>query len=109
MTLHAPYGFVPINDQVFRPFWSNTLSHDEPVEGGFSGTFRIAIEAETDIFVRGAHDATSFFRGHDGRPAIPGSTLRGNFRSLIEIASFGYMRRVNNHRYGVRDLQNQNL
>jgi hypothetical protein len=109
MTLHAPYGFVPLNDHVFLPPWNSSVSQDEPVADGYSGTLRLTVEAEADLFIRGAHDATSFFRSHDGKPAIPGSTLRGNFRSIIEIASFGYMRRVNNHRYGVRDLQNQDL
>ncbi|NQW62032.1 MAG: TIGR03986 family CRISPR-associated RAMP protein [Deltaproteobacteria bacterium] len=107
--LHAPYGFVPLNDDVFCPEWNATVTQDFPVDGGFSGTFRIAVEAETDIFVRGATDPTSFFRGPEGKHAIPGSSLRGAIRSIVEIASFGYMRRANNHRYGVRDLQNQNL
>jgi CRISPR-associated protein (TIGR03986 family) len=40
---------------------------------------------------------------------IPGTTLKGMLRNHVEILSFGKMGRVDNHRYGVRDLQNPNL
>lgn len=109
MPIHAPYGFVPLNSNVYRPDWGHAVSQDWPFEDGISGTIDIAITAHTPIFVRGAHDAAEFFRGPDGQPAVPGSSVRGLLRNTVEIASFGWMKRVNDHRYGVRDLQNQNL
>lgn len=112
-TVHAPYGFVPLNSEVFLPDWEANASQDRPFADGVCGTLEFELTAHTDIFVRGAGaqrgDVQTFFTGPQGRYAIPGSTLRGVLRSTLEIASFGWMKRVNDHRYGVRDLQNQNL
>lgn len=107
--IHAPYGFVPLNDRVFTPEWAPAASQDWPFRDGLSGTLELEIEALTPIFVRGGKTADAFFRGPEGLPAIPGSSLRGAIRNVVEIASWGWMRRVNDHRYGVRDLQNQAL
>ncbi len=102
--IHAPYGFVPLNDRVFTPDWAPAASQDWPFQDGMSGTLELEIEALTPIFVRGGKTADAFFRGPEGLPAIPGSSLRGAIRNVVEIASWGWMRRVNDHRYGVRDL-----
>ena len=105
---HAPYGFVPMTDKVFLPDWAPSVSQDVPFQDGVCGVLDLTLTAKTPIFVRGAHDPTAFFQGPTG-PAIPGSGLRGAIRNIVEIASHGWMRRVNDHRYGVRDLQNQRL
>lgn len=105
----APYGFVPLSDKVFLPDWGHLVSQDIPFRDGYSGTLDIEVEAKTPIFIRGAEDPQHFFVGPDGKPAIPGSSLRGVLRNVLEIASFGWMRRVNDHRYGVRDLNNRGL
>ncbi|MFH1465591.1 MAG: TIGR03986 family CRISPR-associated RAMP protein [Pseudomonadota bacterium] len=108
-TAFAPYGFVPLNEEVYLPDWAPAVSRDWPFEDGISGTMEIDITAHTPIFTRDPEDRERFFRGPDGLPAFPGSGLRGAIRSVVEIASFGWMRRVNDHRYGVRDLQNAAL
>lgn len=105
---HAPYGFVPLPERVFLPDWAPAVSQDVPFQDGLCGVLQLTLTAKTPIFVRGAHDQTAFFQGPKG-PAIPGSGLRGAIRNVVEIASHGWMRRVNDHRYGVRDLQNQRL
>jgi CRISPR-associated protein (TIGR03986 family) len=106
--VHAPYGFVPLSSHVFRPPWAGAVSQDVPFEDGINGVIDLEIHTEAPIFVRGATDKTAFFRGPAGY-AIPGSGVRGAVRNVVEIASYGWMRRVNNHRYGVRDLHNQNV
>lgn len=103
---HAPYGFVPMTDRVFLPDWAPSVSQDVPFQDGVCGVLELTLTARTPIFVRGAHDPTAFFQGPTG-PAIPGSSLRGAIRNIVEIASHGWMRRVNDHRYGVRDLDKQ--
>ena len=46
----------------------------------------------------------SFMTLPDGTPAIPGSSLRGMIRTVLEIASFGKMQLVDDKRTTVRDL-----
>ncbi len=108
-TAFAPYGFVPLNEDVYLPEWAPAVSRDWPFQDGVSGTIELEITSHTPIFTRDPEDRERFFRGPDGLPAFPGSGLRGAIRTVVEIASYGWMRRVNDHRYGVRDLHNNAL
>ncbi len=111
--VRAPYNFVPLSDLVVEPDWAERVSQDVPFADGICGRLEIRITPHGPIFVRGEPGGGSrpdrFFRTPDGLVAIPGSSLRGMLRNVVEIASFGRMRRVNDHRYGVRDLHNRDL
>lgn len=109
----SPYNFVPLAEQVVQPGWGRAVSHDIPFEDGISGHLEIEIEALTPIICRGSaktdgrEDAPGeFFRDARGNPAIPGTSLRGMLRSVVEIAAFARMERVNDHFHGIRDLHN---
>ncbi len=119
--IRAPYTFVPLSEFVLdsqnapqlRAEWVN---HDVPFHDAVCGTMEIALHALTPIFIRGADRVSGgspkperFFRLPSGLLAIPGSSLRGMLRNVLEIACFARMRRVNPHRYGVRDLHNHDL
>jgi CRISPR-associated protein (TIGR03986 family) len=113
---HAPYNFVPLPDRVFnvaqderfeaaidgkpRKVWH---CHDRWVEGILSGWIQLEIETETPLYVRcgvkpedaepaeprdNQHRQDFFHHGTPDEPYIPGSTLRGMTRSLVEIMSF---------------------
>lgn len=109
----APYGFVPLDGKVYQPEWLATPDgsappvHDVPFQDGICGTLELEIEAETPIFARGRKE--SFFQLSDGRYAIPGTSVRGALRNVVEIITFSRFSRVNNHRYAVRDLNNRHL
>ena len=111
MTLTAPYNFVPIADRVCAatdPGIPEGLpSQDDPATGGLCGELHITLTAKTPILVAGAQDGREkkFFETPDGK-AIQGSTIRGMIRNVIEIASFAKMWRVENRRFGMRDLTN---
>jgi CRISPR-associated protein (TIGR03986 family) len=112
--IRAPYNFVPVSEHVFFPPWSQLATQDVPFEDGISGKFEIEVTAETPIFVRGTDpekekEEKDFFRTADGQYALPGSSLRGMLRNVIEIATFGKLRRVDDRRYGVRDLHNREV
>lgn len=98
---------MPLSDRVVFPDWADRVQHDYPFEDGVHGTFEIEIEAKTPVFVRGRQD--KFFRTPAGEFAIPGSSIRGMLRNVAEIAWFSKMQRVNDHRYGVRDLHHRKL
>ena len=126
----SPYNFVPLAREIFFPDWAERVSMDLPFSDGISGTLQIKVTAKTPLYIRngGSHpenqndrlnDASykDFFRvTPDGPYAIPGTSLKGMLRAVVEIASFGKIAgtrgkttRVDNHRYAVRDLQNQEL
>jgi CRISPR-associated protein (TIGR03986 family) len=110
-TATAPYNFVPLPERVFtvadgievngehiRP-WE---MHDRFVPGTYSGWIDLTIETLTPLYVRGAVSAGADgnwdrrdarlrpepYTTRDGTPAIPGSSIRGMVRSLVEILSF---------------------
>ena len=121
----SPYNFVPLAKEVFFPDWAKSVSMDVPFADGISGTIQIKVTAKTPIYIRsgGVHpeDAKEryedekfqdFFQVFPGGPyAIPGASLKGMLRGVIEIASFGKIvggqgaPRVSNHRYALRDLR----
>lgn len=113
----APYNFVPLSGSVYFPDWSDQVSHDLPFADGICGELTCELVTDTPVYVRNGGkwdhneimnntEAQSFFRVGD-QIMIPGATLKGMLRNVIEIASFGKMNRVDNHRYSIRDLQNK--
>lgn len=120
-TIKAPYNFVPLEDTVFFPEWQNRISQDIPFSDGVSGRIDIKIEAKTPIFVRngqaqlteqekkeGKKGDDSFSHTDDGRYFIPGTSIKGELRNVLEILSFGKMTQVQDARFGIRDLKDKN-
>jgi CRISPR-associated protein (TIGR03986 family) len=108
----APFGFVPPPGKVALLEGDlGRVSHDVPFRGGLSGKIAIELEATTPIFLPdpegpdGKEAPQAFFRTPDGKHAIPGSTLRGAFRSVVEIASFSRLGPVGERFFSLRDLQ----
>lgn len=110
-TATAPYNFVPLPERIFtvadgievngehiRP-WE---MHDRFAPGTYSGWIDLTIETLTPLYVRGTVSAGADgnwdrrdarlrpepYKAPDGTPAIPGSSLRGMVRSIVEILSF---------------------
>ena len=126
-TIPSPYNFVPLSKHVFFPDWSGQVSMDVPFSDGISGTLEIKVTARSPVYIRngGDHpddaeqrrndpDYSDFFRAAPGGPyAIPGTSIKGMLRSVIEIITFskiagtkGQASRVSDHRYAIRDLHN---
>ena len=112
--ISAPYNFVPLADWVHIPEWSRQVSHDWPFRDGCSGEICYRLIAESPLLVGGhqekndANDRPNTevrpFQLPDGRYAIPGSSLKGLIRAVVEIAGFGRMRMVDDARPGLRDI-----
>jgi len=122
-TAMAPYNFVPLPERVFRvdgdqgqrflssagrPLWQ---CHDEFVPGTYSGWVDLKITTLTPLFIRGsARQVNGAWDKREsrvrsapacdvaGRPIIPGSSLRGMLRSLVEILGFAKPQPVSRHR-----------
>jgi len=113
--IKAPYNFVPLNNKVFYPDsdWADRVSHDIPFEDGESGVIELIIKAETPIFVRNGHsekdaenktDKYKSFSKIGDKFFIPGTTIKGTIRSVLEIFSFGRLSQYNNDYFAYRDF-----
>lgn len=117
LMLTAPYNFVPLSKEVVRPSWAHLISHNKPFKDGLSGQLTLTIKAEQPIFTRNnvsrritgeearKEAGSHFSRKPDGTAFIPGSSIKGSIRSVLEIMSFGDLAKgLNDERYGMRDL-----
>lgn len=103
--LKAPFNFVPLADKVLLPAWGEWVSLDIPFRDAVSGRIDLDIMAETDIFVRNnSSDNSQSFCHIDNSYFIPGTTLKGAFRNVLEIIGFGKLTRVNKDSFAIRDL-----
>lgn len=115
MAIRAPFNFVPVSDKVFFPDWADQISHDIPFSDGVSGTINLKITAESPIFVRNGHtekdseEAKNSFSNIDGQYFIPGTSLKGAIRNVLEIMSFGKMNINKNAKFAQREWDNEKL
>lgn len=117
--IKSPYNFVPLSSKVVMPYWAKYISHDVPFNDAQSGVLKLKMKAESPIYVRNGvprntdrdHDPEyNRFNHIDGKYFIPGSSIKGMLRSVMEIMSFGRMHnKVNDHKYSVRDFQNNDI
>ena len=96
-TARAPYNFVPLPDKVM-PAAEDHL--DQSIYSGYSGFYDCELETASPLFIRGMLTEEEKNKGEESRnnpeqysldggktPALPGSSLRGLLRSLVEIAA----------------------
>ena len=112
MIINAPYNFAPLADQVYLPAWGDQVTHDIPFRDGYCGEIELTITAHSPILVGGEEikpGEVHFYQQPDGKYAIPGSSLKGMLRSVLEIATFSRMRQVDDMRYGLRDISGAHI
>lgn len=92
----APYNFIPLNEKPVSFPEGPAKCHHLWREECFSGHISLKIEALTPLYIRGTSSDPAIqnknirgFFGPGGILRIPGSSLRGMVRTLVEIASFG--------------------
>lgn len=116
--IKAPFNFVPLNKKVVEYEEPENISHAIPFEKGESGSIDISITAKTPVFLRngsaGKEEKASDFShifDHEGkrRYFIPGTSLKGMFRNVLEILSEGYLRVQKEMRFAVRDWNDQSI
>jgi CRISPR-associated protein (TIGR03986 family) len=112
-SMRAPFNFVPLSPWIYLPEWAGMVSHDVPLKDGVSGHIDLKLKTHSPLLVSGQQNRSSgeksaskvvFNRGADGNPRIPGTSLKGLVRNVLEIASFGKMQYADDQRFGVRDL-----
>ncbi len=113
---YAPYNFVPLPEQVVEAELP-LPSHAAYDPNRFTGRIVCTLTTASPLYVRcgyapadyadhgdkAFHELTEtqqqaraqfFHHGDSSTPVIPGSSLRGMLRALVEIASYGKMERV---------------
>ena len=100
----APYNFIPYNFIAYDP--AQVVEQHESEEL-YSGTLEVSLQSLTPLLVAGPQERNKedvkgkkevkprSFLHVDGKPVIPGSSLKGMLRSLVEILSFAPMAPMN--------------
>lgn len=120
---HAPYNFIPLADETYLNELKQLPDHDRYAEDRKTGWLDYTIETKSPTYIRGAilreiyetlpdgsldddqkeKIAPFFFQDQDDkvgkypRPSIPGSSLRGMIRSILEIILQARPRWVDGH------------
>ncbi|MFT6907836.1 MAG: CRISPR-associated protein (TIGR03986 family) [Oleiphilaceae bacterium] len=105
--IHAPYHFVPLSKWVYMPDWAHLVSHDHPFKDGVSGSIDYTLTNATPLLVGGEQEnnLVKWARTPDGTPVIPGSSLKGMIRSVMEIATFGKFANIDDAQFAYRDME----
>ncbi|PVU65607.1 TIGR03986 family CRISPR-associated RAMP protein [Plesiomonas shigelloides] len=114
--VHAPYHFVPLSQWVYSPDWAHLVSHDHPLQEGVDGIIEFDLTNLTPLLVGAGSDRTHeqqpahvhWARDPQGNPIIPGSSLKGMLRNVLEIASFAKFSETDNPQFSFRDISNAN-
>ena len=114
MPITSAYNFVPLASKVVCPDWAPQVSHDLPLPEGVCAEIRVRWTNHTPLLVGSGLDGQDLnrdgvqcvrpFQHPDGIHALPGSSLRGMLRNVIEIASFSRMNLVDDTDLSIRDF-----
>ena len=116
MTITALYNFVPISEFVCTAealgLPSEAPMQDVPQADALCGEIEIVLTGTSPLLVAGpqvepdqhGRRVKRFFTAPGGTTVIPGSSVRGMIRNVIEITSFARMSFVEDRRFGMRDL-----
>jgi len=86
MVAKAPYNFVSLNDHVVRA--QDIPDFNKYHENMNSGYIELSIKTLTPLYIGDKKEDSEFFN-IGGNPKIPGSSIRGMIRTLVEIVSYG--------------------
>ncbi|MBN2281012.1 MAG: TIGR03986 family CRISPR-associated RAMP protein [Candidatus Marinimicrobia bacterium] len=101
---NAPYNFVPVNKDIVeieKPKDFDTYHDDKN-----TGYIDLEIETKTPLFI-GDNENSPEFYNKGGQYRIPGSSMRGMLRNLVEIASYSRMEFVDDTRLFYRSFSDK--
>ncbi len=115
---YAPYNFVPLNDQVVETSHPPDFNKYHPEKN--TGWIDLEIETLTPVYIRGTLTEDEVRENEDikykpgffapaGKIRIPGSSLRGMTRNIVEIVSYGKFEFYDDKRLyyrGLADISN---
>ncbi len=106
----SAYNFSPLRS-VWSPGWHELVSQDVPLMDGLCAELDVSLTNHTPLLVGGSESTDpqrkGFHRHPDGIPAIPGSSLRGMVRNVMEILTHSRMQFIDDRALSLRDLNLQ--
>lgn len=106
MSFSSPYNFVPLSTHVHFP-GEQKINQDSPLEKGVSGEIELEVTNLSPLIIGDevltGQTVQNFFRTPDGIPAIPGTSLKGYLRTLIEISTSSFIS-LQDNLFSERDL-----
>ncbi len=127
-TASAPYNFVPLPEKIIPAVRDadELPDHDKYYRERLSGYFDVTLTTRSPLYIRGPVPAKDFphqeekdspvknkpeffNRGDERSPVIPGSSLRGMLRALLEIVSYSKMQWVSEKQLFFRTVDNTAL
>ena len=130
----APYNFVPLPEAVVEVVGDagDLPDHDEYRSERHTGHFDVTLTTRSPLYIRAPldleeeqddgrkseehdqdeqeRDRPEFYHtGDESQPVIPGSSLHGMLRSLVEIVSYGKMQRVTDRNLFYRTMDGSSL
>lgn len=111
--VHTPYHFVPLSKWIYMPEWAHLVSHDVPFKDGISGVIDYTLTNATPLCVGGHQkkvdnepSLVQWAKDPKGNPVIPGSSLKGMIRNVLEISTFGKFSGIDDSHFSYRDISN---
>jgi len=95
----APYNFIQLNNKIVPAKQQGTSN----VNNSLSGYIEIQIKTKTPLFIRNNKEDENFFT-INGELTIPGSSIRGMIRNLVEIVSWSELKFFDNRRLSHRGM-----
>ena len=112
--VHAPYHFVPLSKWIYMPDWAHLVSHDVPFKDGYSGVIEYTLTNATPLMVGGDQEKRNgqpalikWARDPNGQAVIPGSSLKGMIRNVLEIATFAKFSAIDDNHFSYRDVSSR--
>lgn len=117
----APYNFVPLPEKIIPAVDSigDLPDHNKYYRDRLSGYFDVTLTTRSPLYIRGPLPAKDlsrqeelkdkpefFYTRNEHTPIIPGSSLRGMLRSVLEIASYSKMQWVSENQLFFRTVDN---
>ncbi len=129
---HAPYNFVPLPANIAPANEGEIPGHHTFQEGTHTGYFDIRITTRSPLYIRGPLTTNEFRQAETGNEdqqramknkpdffytdqqemgdaAIPGSSLRGMLRSIIEIITFSKLHNISRKNLFFRTVDNSSI
>jgi CRISPR-associated protein (TIGR03986 family) len=104
----APYNFVPLPEKIITLSLNDLPDQDAYHPERLSGYLDCELETSSPLYVRAARTTQAsqkdvspeaFYYTHDpDHPVIPGSSLRGLLRSMVEVVSYSKLSAVTNQK-----------
>ncbi len=105
----AAYNFVPLHDKVTDG--GLLADHSRYHSDRMSGVVKCKLTTKSPVYIAGEDEGEEkrfFHHGDPNQPVIPGSSLRGMLRSLVEIISYSKLKPITTNKLFFRDIRNRN-